>query len=191
GRWSRCWHIAQARTHSAASYGIAPSKKGRAPTGTRAHSTLFTLPGGMMASNRCRFARWSMRPARVVWDVTRRHLSAGRRSPRMILLQRLRRIVLMRQCDTRIGMATQELSETSKLAERGERTGSIGMLLLVALALTGAAVVFLLFGRNSAQPYILAFLSALAVIGVFSLFAGAAGILRLPGRDAGNAFASA
>src|SRR2546428_12844658 len=109
----------------------------------------------------------------------------------MILLQRLRRIVLMRQSDARIGMATQDLSETPKLAERGERAGSIGMVLLVALGLIGAAVAFLLIGRNQAQPYILAFLSGLAVIGVFSLFAGAAGILRLPGKDAGNAFASA
>src|SRR6266699_2143853 len=97
----------------------------------------------------------------------------------------------MRQSDARIGMATQDLSETPKLAERAERAGSIGMVLLVALGLIGAAVAFLLIGRNNAQPYILAFLSALAVTGVFSLFAGAAGILRLPGKDAGNAFASA
>src|SRR6266567_6588030 len=97
----------------------------------------------------------------------------------------------MRQSDARIGMATQDLSETPKLAERAERAGSIGMVLLVALGLIGAAVAFLVIGRNNAQPYILAFLSALAVTGVFSLFAGAAGILRLPGKDAGNAFASA
>src|SRR6266702_1449588 len=109
----------------------------------------------------------------------------------MIPLQRPQRIVLMRQSDARIGMATQDLSETPKLAERAERAGSVGMVLLVALGLIGAAVAFLLIGRNNAQPYILAFLSALAVTGVFSLFAGAAGILRLPGKDAGNAFASA
>ena len=35
----------------------------------------------------------------------------------------------------------------------------------------------------NAQPYILTLLSALAVIGVFSLFAGAAGILRFAGRE--------
>src|SRR6202165_2355902 len=115
-----------------------------------------------------------------------------RKSPAiMIFLQRLSRIVLMQQSDARIAMATQDLSETPKLAERAERAGSIGMVLLVALGLIGAAVAFLLIGRNNAQPYILAFLSALAVIGVFSLFAGAAGILRLPGKDAGNTFASA
>src|SRR5205814_3139138 len=43
-------------------------------------------------------------------------------------------------------------------------------------------------GRANAQPYILALLSALAVIGVFSLFAGAAGIVRLAGRDARETF---
>src|SRR5947207_15354552 len=105
----------------------------------------------------------------------------------MISLRLACRIVLMRQSDARIGMATQDLSETPKLAERGERAGSIGMVLLVALALVGAAVTFLLIGRNDAQPYILTFLSALAVIGVLSLFGCAAGILRLPGTDAGNA----
>ena len=88
-------------------------------------------------------------------------------------------------------MATQHLSENPKLAESGERAGSIGMVLLVAFGLIGAAAAVLLVGRNNAQPYILALLSALAVIGVFSLFAGAAGILRLPGKNAGNAFASA
>ncbi|HEV2957546.1 MAG TPA: ATP-binding protein [Xanthobacteraceae bacterium] len=70
--------------------------------------------------------------------------------------------------------------------DRGERYGSIGLVLLVALILVGAAVGYLLVGRGNAPPYVLALLSLLAVVGVFSLFAGAAGILRLPGRDAGN-----
>src|SRR5215468_1641652 len=99
--------------------------------------------------------------------------------------------VLMRQSDARIGMATQDLSESRKVAERGERAGSIGMVLLVALGLVGAAAGFSLIGRNEAQPYALALLLALAVIGVFSLFAGAAGVLRLAGRDAGAGFAAA
>src|SRR5436305_8451735 len=99
------------------------------------------------------------------------------------------RILLMRQSDARIGMASQDLSEPPKLADRGERAGSIGMVLLVALGLVGAAAAFLLIGRNDAQPYILTFLSVLAVIGVFSLFAGAAGVLRLAGKDPGHGFA--
>jgi two-component system, cell cycle sensor histidine kinase and response regulator CckA len=75
--------------------------------------------------------------------------------------------------------------------DRAEGYGSIGLVLLVALALVGAAVGYLLVGRGNAPPYILAILSVLAVVGVFSLFAGATGFLRLPGRDAGHAVAKA
>jgi two-component system cell cycle sensor histidine kinase/response regulator CckA len=78
--------------------------------------------------------------------------------------------------------------DTRKLIafDRGERYGSIGLLLLVALVLVGAAAGYLLVGHVYAAPYILAVLSILAVVGVFSLFAGAVGFLRLPGRDAGD-----
>jgi two-component system cell cycle sensor histidine kinase/response regulator CckA len=65
----------------------------------------------------------------------------------------------------------------------GARGGSIGMVLLVALALVGAAVGLLLIGRNNATPYILALLALLAMVGVFSLFALATDILRVGGRD--------
>src|SRR5215467_8460258 len=97
-------------------------------------------------------------------------------------------------------MATQDLDhrlgepEARKLIafdRGGDRYGSIGLVLLVALALVGAAVGYLLVGRGNAPPYILAILSLLAVVGVFSLFAGATGFLRLPGRDAGHAVAKA
>ena len=53
------------------------------------------------------------------------------------------------------------------------------MVLLVALALVGAAVGLLLIGRGNAGPYILALLALLAMAGVFSLFALATGILRV------------
>ena len=52
------------------------------------------------------------------------------------------------------------------------------MVLLVAIALVGAAVGLLLVGRGNAGPYILALLAVLAMVGVFSLFALATGILR-------------
>ncbi len=69
----------------------------------------------------------------------------------------------------------------------GARGGSIGMVLVVAIALVGAAVGLLLVGRGNAGPYILALLAFLATVGVFSLFAIATGILRLTGKDsAGN-----
>jgi two-component system cell cycle sensor histidine kinase/response regulator CckA len=60
------------------------------------------------------------------------------------------------------------------------------MVLLVALALVGAAVGLLLIGRGNAGPYILALLAFLATVGVFSLFAVATGILRVSSKDAGN-----
>src|SRR5947209_19776760 len=91
-------------------------------------------------------------------------------------------------------MAAQDVSQDRRLAaidRSGDRGGSIGMVLAVALLLVGSVVAFLFIGRANAQPYILGLLSALAVIGVFSLFAGAAGILRLSGREAGNAVVKA
>jgi two-component system cell cycle sensor histidine kinase/response regulator CckA len=89
-------------------------------------------------------------------------------------------------------MAVQDVSETRRPAvDRSERGGSIGMVLAVALLLVGSVVAFLFVGRSHAQPYILALLSALAVIGVFALFAGAAGIMRLSAKDTGDAFLGA
>ena len=64
-------------------------------------------------------------------------------------------------------------------------------MLAVALLLVGSVIALLFIGRANAQPYILALLSALAVIGVFSLFAGAAGILRIAGRETRDTFLDA
>jgi two-component system cell cycle sensor histidine kinase/response regulator CckA len=87
-------------------------------------------------------------------------------------------------------MATQDLSETTRAtsvdrSQSGGRGGSIGMVLLVAIALVGAAVGLLLVGRGNAGPYILVLLAFLAMAGVFSLFALATGILRVAGKDMG------
>ena len=70
--------------------------------------------------------------------------------------------------------------------DRSGATGSVGLVLLVALMLVGAAVFLLLIGRDRAEPWILGVLAALAVVGVFALFAGAAGILELAGRAGRN-----
>src|SRR5262249_44310907 len=89
-------------------------------------------------------------------------------------------------------MATQDISDMPPAAvDRGEQGGSIALVLVVALVLVGAAAAFYFIGRSNAQPYILVLLSALAVVGVFSLFAGAAGILRIPGKEAANALGRA
>jgi two-component system cell cycle sensor histidine kinase/response regulator CckA len=65
-------------------------------------------------------------------------------------------------------------------------SGSIGLVLLIALLLMGAAGGILFIGRANAQPYILAILAILAMVGVFLLLALAAGILRAPGREAAS-----
>jgi two-component system cell cycle sensor histidine kinase/response regulator CckA len=89
-------------------------------------------------------------------------------------------------------MAAADVSEDPRPVDRtGDRGGSIGMVLAVALLLVGSVIAFLFIGRANAQPYVLALLSLLAVVGVFSLFAGAAGIIRISGREARDTFLDA
>ncbi len=88
-------------------------------------------------------------------------------------------------------MATHDVSDVEgpRSLDRSQahmRGGSIGMVLVVAVALVGTAVGLLLVGRGNAGPYILILLSFLAMIGVFSLFAMATGILRVAGQAAEN-----
>jgi len=66
------------------------------------------------------------------------------------------------------------------------RVGSVTLVLLVAGFLIGGATGIALLGRGNAEPYILFFLAVLAMIGVFGLFALAAGILRLSAAQTGN-----
>jgi two-component system cell cycle sensor histidine kinase/response regulator CckA len=71
------------------------------------------------------------------------------------------------------------------------RGGSVALVLLVAILLVGAATAIVLIGGSNAEPYILAFLAVLATIGVFSLFAFACGILRLPAAATGTSLIKA
>jgi two-component system, cell cycle sensor histidine kinase and response regulator CckA len=64
-----------------------------------------------------------------------------------------------------------------------EPSGSIGLVLLLALALIAAAGGLLFIGRANAESYILVILAVLATVGVFLLFALAAGVLRAPARE--------
>src|SRR5436190_3842483 len=64
--------------------------------------------------------------------------------------------------------------------------GSIGLVLFIALLLVAAAGGLLFIGRANAEPYILSVLALLATVGVFLLFALAAGILRAPGRESAS-----
>jgi two-component system, cell cycle sensor histidine kinase and response regulator CckA len=65
-----------------------------------------------------------------------------------------------------------------------ERGGSVVLVLLVAGLLVAAATTIVMLGRGKAEPYISVFVAALATVGVFSLFALAAGILRLSAKGA-------
>jgi two-component system cell cycle sensor histidine kinase/response regulator CckA len=96
-------------------------------------------------------------------------------------------------------MAGQDRAGQSA-AERGEgqrrpafdksqnvpRTGSVGLVLLVALFLVAAAAGLVYVGREHAGTYIAVLLAVLGTAGVFALFAMAAGILRFSGRDSGH-----
>jgi two-component system cell cycle sensor histidine kinase/response regulator CckA len=75
--------------------------------------------------------------------------------------------------------------------DRSDSSGSTIMVLAVAVVLVGAALFFLMIGRENAYPYVIALLAALAVCGVFSLFAYAAGILRFATEDGRNDFTKA
>src|SRR5882757_3968386 len=71
-------------------------------------------------------------------------------------------------------------------SQSAPRAGSVGMVLLVALALVAAAAGLIYIGREYAEAYILGLLATLGTIGVFALFATAAGVLRLTSEDKGN-----
>jgi two-component system cell cycle sensor histidine kinase/response regulator CckA len=86
-------------------------------------------------------------------------------------------------------MAAQDAGEVpvrASLGPSGQPHGSIGLVLLVAVLLVGAATGLLLIDRDATEPYILTLLAVLATVGVFSLFALASGILRAGARDADN-----
>lgn len=69
--------------------------------------------------------------------------------------------------------------------ERSRREGNIGLLVLLAVGLAIAAVALAVVSHETAEPFVLAILAGLSVVGVFSLFAGAVGILHF-GETAGN-----
>ena len=87
-------------------------------------------------------------------------------------------------------MAHEQAREIGKVSvdrtRSGQNGGSIGLVLLIAVVLVGAGVALMLIGRTHAEPYILALLALLAMVGVFLLFALAAGMLRVPGKDAAS-----
>ncbi len=70
--------------------------------------------------------------------------------------------------------------------EPARRSGSIVLVLLVAGGIVAAAIALMSIGHAEAQPYILGLLALLAMVGLFNLFAFAAGIIRFADRAADN-----
>jgi len=79
---------------------------------------------------------------------------------------------------------TDPSREPMAVHEPGRRGGSIVLVLLVAGGIVAAAVALMTLGRTQAQPYILGLLALLAMVGLFNLFAFAAGIIRFGDRAA-------
>ncbi len=93
-------------------------------------------------------------------------------------------------------MATQDTGVRSERAAVDHspgtaRGGSVGLVIVVAITLVGAATGLLFVEQKVAGQYITALLALLASVGVFSLFAIASGILRFPGNSAGSPLAKA
>src|SRR5262245_4405456 len=64
------------------------------------------------------------------------------------------------------------------LPDRTAPDGSVSLVLLHNLSLTGTAAGLAMVSSEMAEPFVLAILAGLAVVGVFGLFAGAVGILQ-------------
>jgi two-component system cell cycle sensor histidine kinase/response regulator CckA len=76
---------------------------------------------------------------------------------------------------------------TAAVGERGERRGSVALVLLVAAVLVAAATGLIIVGRGQAGSYVMTLLAILGVLGVFSILGLAAGIFRVTGRDSHHA----
>jgi two-component system cell cycle sensor histidine kinase/response regulator CckA len=70
--------------------------------------------------------------------------------------------------------------------DRSERISGAGRLIILAFGLVGIAFGFAMIDKTRAEPFILGLLGLLAMIGVFTLFAGAIGLISFRGRGQGN-----
>jgi two-component system cell cycle sensor histidine kinase/response regulator CckA len=70
--------------------------------------------------------------------------------------------------------------------DRTERSGSPGLILLLAVCLVGAALAFSLFPADEATKLIIGLVTLLAVVGLGALFGYAVGFLQIAGQAAKN-----
>ena len=75
-------------------------------------------------------------------------------------------------------VARAERGPRAGAAQRQHRAGAAGR----AAGVVAAALALMTIGRAQAQPYILGLLALLAMVGLFNLFAFAAGIIRFADR---------
>ncbi len=75
-------------------------------------------------------------------------------------------------------MSDNDIPRDAPAHDAPRRGGSIVLVLLVAAVLVAIAVALMTIGRSHAQPYILGLLAVLAMVGLFNLFALAAGMIR-------------
>ena len=71
-------------------------------------------------------------------------------------------------------------------SQNAPRGGSITTVLLVAAVLIAAAGGLIYVNRDYVEAYVLILLAVLGTVGVFALFAAAAGIVKFAARDQGN-----
>src|SRR6266705_3822832 len=107
-----------------------------------------------------------------------RHSGVKRALARHIHVDRLRPFLMTADTDN------DPSREPITAHEPARRSGSIVLVLLVAGGIVAVAIALMTIGRAQAQPYILGLLAMLAMVGLFSLFAYAAGIIRFADRAA-------
>ena len=88
-------------------------------------------------------------------------------------------------------VADQRPPASEPAIDRSGRSGSIGLVVLLAAALVGAGLAISFLKGEAAQPWILALLAALSIVGVFALFAGAVGLIQLATRGVRDDLAKA
>jgi two-component system cell cycle sensor histidine kinase/response regulator CckA len=74
----------------------------------------------------------------------------------------------------------------SAAVDRTERAGSPGLILLFAVFLAAAAAAFSFLPKDQAAGLVIGLLAILSVVGIFGLFAFAAGILQFSGQSSKN-----
>ena len=82
--------------------------------------------------------------------------------------------------------AAQASAQVAAVIDRSDKPGRVGLVLLLAGLLVGAAIALGFIANEWAQPLILGLLALLSVAGVFALFAYATGLVQFAGKAGRN-----